>query len=213
MLRFLIYSLMASSVLSVRFTESADGQLNRNYDDGDALSIDDSVLILTGKYKGCEGVVEKASSSKNKVKVRRQCGDGRRGDGKAWWYKPGQVEELIEDEVEEGPAEEDLSEDQDISPVMNAEFLRNHPLCDRYKDLPAIDPRAKPPVLGGRPVVRRGQRIIFKANGAVATSMTSADFGVLGEGSKTSARIQGLQPFHLFQLSRAFGRARGVRCR
>ena len=98
MLRFLIYSLMASSVLSVRFTESADGQLNRNYDDGDALSIDDSVLILTGKYKGCEGVVEKASSSKNKVKVRRQCGDGRRGDGKAWWYKPGQVEELIEDE-------------------------------------------------------------------------------------------------------------------
>jgi len=191
MVRFLIYSLMASSVLSVRITENADGQLNRNYDDGDALSIDDSVLILTGKYKGCEGVVEKVSSSKNKVKVRRQCGDGRRGDGKTWWYKPGQVEELIEDEVEEGPAEEDLSEDQDISLVMNAEFRRNHPLCDRYKDLPAIDPRAKPPVLGGRPVVRRGQRIIFKANGAVATSMTSADFGVLGEGSKTSARIQG----------------------
>ena len=47
--------------------------------------------------------------------------------------------------------------------LRNAEFRRNHPLCDRYKDLPAIDPRAKPPVLGGRPVVRRGQRIIFKA--------------------------------------------------
>lgn len=51
--------------------------------------------------------------------------------------------------------------------LRNAEFLRNHPLCDRYKDLPAIDPRAKPPVLGGRPVVRRGQRIIFKALGLV----------------------------------------------
>lgn len=116
---------MASSVLSARFTENADGHLNRKYDDGDALSIDDSVLILTGKYKGCEGVVEKVSSSKNKVKVRRQCGDGRRGDGKAWWYTPGQVEELIEDEVEEGPAEEDLFEDQDISLVMNLGMYKN----------------------------------------------------------------------------------------
>ena len=115
---------MASSVMSVRFTENADGKLNRNYD-GDALSIDDSVLILTGKYKGCEGVVEKVSSSNNKVKVRRQCGDGRRGDGKTWWYKPGQVEELIEDDVEEAPAEEDLSEDQDISLVMNLGMSMN----------------------------------------------------------------------------------------
>ena len=45
----------------------------------------------------------------------------------------------------------------------NAEFHRKHLLCDRYKDLPAINPRAKPPVLGGRPVVRRGQEVLFKA--------------------------------------------------
>ncbi|CAL1135065.1 unnamed protein product, partial [Cladocopium goreaui] len=77
---------------------------------------------------------------------------------------------------------------------LNAEFHRKHLLCDRYKDLPAINPRAKPPVLGGRPVVRRGQEVLFKAHGDVVSSMTSADVEVLG--AKTpigsiSARIQG----------------------
>lgn len=47
--------------------------------------------------------------------------------------------------------------------LRNAEFRRNHPFCDRYEDLPAIHPRAKVPQLGSRPVVRRGQKVLFQA--------------------------------------------------
>ena len=39
------------------------------------------------------------------MKVRRRCGDGRKGDGKTWWYKPGQVEEIDDSEEEEEPVE------------------------------------------------------------------------------------------------------------
>lgn len=191
----MISSLVAISVVSIRFNDGSDGQLNLDNDvvDDDILSVNDKVTILAGKYAGCSGVLEKVSGRKKKVKVRRNCGDGRRGDGKSWWYKPGQVEEIIEDEAT-GAKEEDAPQEQGISLVVNAEFHRKHLLCDRYKDLPAINPRAKPPVLGGRPVVRRGQEVLFKAHGDVVSSMTSADVEVLG--AKTpigsiSARIQG----------------------
>ena len=117
-------SLVAISVVSIRFNDGSDGQLNSNDDgvDDDILSVGDKVTILAGKYSGCSGVVEKVSGRKNKVKVRRNCGDGRRGAGKTWWYKPGQVEEIIEDEAP-GAKEEDAPQEQGISLVVNLDCI------------------------------------------------------------------------------------------
>lgn len=105
-----IHSLV--SVVAIRYSESIDGStLDLDLEDG-ILSVNDQVVILTGRYKGCNGVVEQVSSRTNKVKVRRDCGEGRRGHGKTWWYKTGQVEELIEEEAE-GANEEDGTENKD----------------------------------------------------------------------------------------------------
>ena len=126
----MISSLVASSVVSIRFNDGSDGQLNLDNDvvDDDILSVNDKITILAGKYAGCSGVVEKVSGRKNKVKVRRNCGDGRRGDGKSWWYKPGQVEEIIEDEAT-GAKEEDAPQEQGISLVVNLDYIIRIECC------------------------------------------------------------------------------------
>lgn len=97
-------------VVAIRYSESSDGS-TLDLEDG-ILSVNDQVVILTGRYKGCNGVVEQVSSRTNKVKVRRDCGEGRGGHGKTWWYKTGQVEELIEEEPE-GANEEVGTENKD----------------------------------------------------------------------------------------------------
>ena len=55
----MISSLVAISVVSIRFNDGSDGQLNLDNDvvDDDILSVNDKVTILAGKYAGCSGVV------------------------------------------------------------------------------------------------------------------------------------------------------------
>ncbi|CAK9029709.1 unnamed protein product [Durusdinium trenchii] len=154
--------------------------------DDESFAVGDMVLIQTGKYKSCQGEVIQISSS-SKVKVRRRCGDGRKGDGKTWWYKPGQVEEIDDSEEEEEPVEPQEAL-PDISLIMDDDFRSKHKLCDRYKDLPPVDPRATPPRLNGRPVVRRGQSFRLQLQ---LSATKSADVRLLQGGQMGKAELRG----------------------
>ena len=73
--------------------------------------------------------------------------------------------------------------------IQDRPHQKKHPLCGLYRDLPPLNPKATPPRLGGRAVVRRGQTFAVQASEDVAADSVVMAFLASKPGVETDAVI------------------------